>query len=648
MIALKELSLAYGGRRLFDRVEAVIEARDRIGLVGANGAGKTTLLRLLAGLEEPEGGSLQRPRDARVGYLPQEGVLCGRQTLFEEAASAFEDALDLRRKIDALDNEIHSMDTSSEAYAEALDRLGGWEQRLADLDEAKIPSRVESVLLGLGFAMEDMGRPVDAFSGGWQMRLALAKLLLAEPGLLLLDEPTNHLDIETQRWLESHLAGYRGALLVVSHDRAFLDLLCQRVFELSLGRLASYTGNYTNYERQSRERKEQRAKARLAQQRQIDKTQQFVDRFRYKASKARQVQSRLKALDKIERVEEEEEEHEIGFRFPQPPRGSQVVAELQGATKRYGAIQALRQVDLRIERGDRLAVVGPNGAGKSTLVKVLAGVEPIQAGERRLGPGTTLSYFAQHQAQELDPDIEVLETIERVRPAEGGLDARSLLGAFLFRGDDARKKVRVLSGGEKNRLALAKMLARPANFLVLDEPTNHLDMRSQEALRRSLAQYQGAFIVVSHNRAFLDAIVDRTVEVRAGRVQVHPGNVSDFVERLERRQAAAAASERATAAPSGAEEPVSPKERRRRRSQTKRDLEPLRREAEELERRIESMEADKRRLEAAMAEPDFYKDPESAKRGAAEYERLQPSLDEAYDRWERALGRLAKAEEGLA
>ena len=395
-----------------------------------------------------------------------------------------------------------------------------------------------------------MPRKTDEFSGGWQMRIALAKLLLSSPSLLLLDEPTNHLDVESQAWLEAFLRRYHGALLIVSHDRAFLDSLITRTFEVYQGALTVYTGNYTNYESQSVERRAQLEKAYVKQQRELAKTQLFIDRFRAKSTKAKQVQSRIKALDKVERIEIEQEEDSMGFSFPSPPRSGQIVIEVKNLQKSYDDLEVIHSANIRIERGDRIAVVGVNGAGKTTLAKVLAGVEPYQSGERIVGHNTAISYFAQHQADELDPELDVFETLERVAKTRNNTSLRTILGSFLFRGDDVFKKVKVLSGGERNRVALAKMLVQPANFLILDEPTNHLDIRSQDVLRRALKEYSGAFLIVSHNRDFVDTIVTKVLEVRKDGLSLHPGNVSDYIARAQLLRAPAQTTTSAPHAPS--------------------------------------------------------------------------------------------------
>ncbi|MBT5168647.1 MAG: ABC-F family ATP-binding cassette domain-containing protein [Opitutales bacterium] len=538
MIALQNIKLQYGERYLYKDVSATIGAKDLIGLVGSNGAGKSTLLKVLIGLEEIDGGKVDKANYVTFGYLPQDGIEMHGRTLFKETETAFADVLGLQAKVEEAEARLDEMDTSSDEFYETLELIGAWEHRLEDLDAGKLPSRIESVLLGLGFSSSDMDRKTEEFSGGWQMRIALAKLLLANPSLLLLDEPTNHLDVTSQKWLEDFLLRYEGSLLMISHDRGFLDEITNRTFELSMGSLHVYSGNYSVFEKQSAERKELQMKAYKSQQKEIQQAEQFINRFRAKASKAKQAQSRIKALDKIERIQIEKEEDSVSFSFTPPPRSGQTVINLTDLSKSYDDLQVIRDANLRIERGDRIVVVGVNGAGKTTIAKVIAGVEPFQSGEREIGHSTHISYFGQHQADELDKNLNVLATMEEAAEGKNATNIRSILGTFLFRGDDVFKSVSVLSGGERNRLALAKMLARAANFLILDEPTNHLDMRSQDALQRALQEYTGAYMIVSHNRAFVDPLAKKVLEVRKDGLSIFPGNVSDYLRHLELVEAA--------------------------------------------------------------------------------------------------------------
>lgn len=634
MFSLTEIKLRYGPRILFDGISANIGARDRIGLVGANGAGKSTLLKILARTQDYDAGTLSSAKNAAVGYLPQDGLEVHGRTLVAEVESAFEDVVSLRAEIASADAELQKLAADSEEYRETLALIADCERKLEDADAGKLRSRVETILHGLGFAQCDMTRDTGEFSGGWQMRIALAKLLLREPALLLLDEPTNHLDIESQDWLEDWLRRYAGAVMLVSHDRAFLDSVCGKIFALGAGRLETYNGNYSYFEKTSRERREALRRTAENQAREIAKTEAFIERFRAKATKAAQVQSRIRQLEKIERIAfEEEDVSEIAFAFPPAPPSGQVVLELKNADKNYGDLRVLRGIDFKIERGDRIAVVGVNGAGKSTLIRLLAGIEPPSAGTRTEGLNVAVSYFAQHQAKELDPNIDVLTTVNDVAAGLGTTRLRSLLGAFLFRGEDVFKPVGVLSGGERNRLALARMLLRPFNFLILDEPTNHLDMRSKSVLSRALAQYAGTFVVVSHDRDFLDPLVTKVIEVKNHGLRVFLGNVSDYL--------AATADERArereafSAVPAKKPSASDPRERRRASAERAKRLAPLRKKIGETEARIAALEAELEERETAMAAPEFFaRDGDSVKADMARYDAVKQEIAESYAAWE--------------
>lgn len=538
MIGLKNLNLRYGEKVIFDNVTLTIGVRDRIGLVGSNGAGKSTLLKLLMGQVEIDRGEVEKPNYVSIGYLPQDGIEARGRTLYKEVETAFEGALDLRAKIDEADEKLVEMDTSSEEYYELIDTIGGWEHQLEDYEPEKMKSKIERVLMGLGFSMEHMDRDTGEFSGGWQMRIALAKLLLKQPSLLLLDEPTNHLDIIAQHWFESYMQRYEGAIVVISHDKAFLDSVTNRTLHLSLGEINSYSGNYSFYEKESKARLDALRKSKQNQEKEIQRQKDFINRFRSNQKKASMVQSRIKALDKVERIEMPKTEKKMFFRFPEPPPSSQKVIELVNLSKRYGEIRVFENFDFHIDKGDRIAVVGVNGAGKSTLARVLAGVESFQEGERRVGLNTQIAYFAQQQAEELDPEKTVLEEVE-ASAASSELEEtnpRAVLGALLFRKDDVFKPTTVLSGGERNRLALAKILMKQANTIILDEPTNHLDIRSKEVLQDAIKEYNGTVILVSHDRDFLDPLVNKVLEVRKDGTRLLTCNVSEYIERIEKEQ----------------------------------------------------------------------------------------------------------------
>ncbi len=542
MINLVDVSLRYGEKVIYNKISTTIGVRDRIGLVGSNGSGKSTLIKLLLGEAEIDSGEVERPAYVTLGYLPQDGIEVKGKSLYDEASTAFEDALELQKNIDEADERMLEMDTNSEEYYNLLDQIGAWEQKLEAHEPAKMKSRIEKTLMGLGFEVSDLERDTGEFSGGWQMRIALAKLLLKEPSLLLLDEPTNHLDIISQQWLEDYLTRYEGSLIIISHDRAFLDVVTNRTIHLSMGRLSSYSGNYSFYVKQSEADLETLRKKVKNQQAEIQRQKDFINRFRGNVKKASLVQSRMKDLEKMEIIKLPPQEKKIFFRFPPPPPGSAKVIELQNVSKSYGEVQVFKGLDFHIEKGDRLAVVGVNGAGKSTLARILAGVEPFQEGERALGINTVLAYFAQQQADELDPNKTVLEEVEQASADANREESnpRAVLGALLFRKDDVFKKTTVLSGGERNRLALAKMLMKEANTIILDEPTNHLDIKSKEILQDAIREFDGTVILVSHDRDFLEPIVNKVLEVSKTGTRMLTCNVSEYLERLKEEQGALA------------------------------------------------------------------------------------------------------------
>jgi ATP-binding cassette, subfamily F, member 3 len=539
MIQIQEVSLAYGPQSLFEEISEVIGSLDRIALVGSNGSGKTTLLRMLMGQVEPDSGSIEKPDYATIGYLPQDGISVKGSTLAEEAGKAFADALALRERLDEAEVRLGEMEPDAEEFYDLIDLMGAWEEQLAAYEPEKMKSRIEKVLMGMGFPLSDMDRDVGEFSGGWQMRIALSKLLLQAPSLLILDEPTNHMDIVSQHWLEQYLMRYQGALIVISHDRAFLETVTERTLELKLGKLNSYKGNFGFYLKESAARKERQQKASNNQKKVIQKEKEFINRFRSNVKKAAMVQSRIKALDKMEIVKPEAEEKKMYFRFPPSPPASHKVIEVENLKKAYGDNQVFDGLDLRIDKGDRIAIVGVNGAGKSTLVRILAGVEPFQEGERDVGINTVIGYFAQHQAEELNPVNDVLTEVEEVAEGNPESNPRAALGALLFSGKEALKKTSVLSGGERNRVALAKLLMKPCNCLIMDEPTNHLDIRSKEVLQEALNLFEGTAIIVSHDRYFLDGVVTKVLEVSPQKTRMLTCNVSEYIERLDREMAEA-------------------------------------------------------------------------------------------------------------
>jgi ATP-binding cassette subfamily F protein 3 len=537
MITINQVTHNFGKKVLFNKINCVINAHDRIALVGSNGSGKTTLLRMLMGELDSDGGTVDKAGYVSVGYLPQDGISVSGKTLFAEAESAFGDILELQKNLEKAEEEMLEMDTSADEYYDLIDLMGEWEQQLEDHEPAKMKSRIERILLGMGFSEGDFERDTGEFSGGWQMRIALAKLLLQNPSLIILDEPTNHLDIVSQHWVEQYLKHYQGALIVISHDRAFLDEVTNRTLELKLGNLTTFKGNYSYYVSESDKRLETLRKAYANQQKEIKEVKDWINRFRSNVKKASMVQSRIKSLEKMELISIPRDEKKMFFRFPKSPPASAKVITISGLHKAYGDNVIFDGLDLRIDKGDRIAVVGVNGAGKSTLARIMAGTEPFQSGEVEKGINTILGYFAQSQADELDPNNSVLEEVENAAIGNDDANPRGALGALLFSGDEAHKKTSVLSGGEKNRVALAKMLMHPANCMVLDEPTNHLDIKSKEVLQEAINLYEGTVILVSHDRAFLDGVVNKVLEVSPGSTRMLTCNVSEYIERLEQETA---------------------------------------------------------------------------------------------------------------
>ena len=533
MIQLHSAGKRYGHKLLFEGADLLITPRDRVGLVGANGTGKSTFLRILAGAETLDYGSVNMAKGISAGYLPQDGLTLSGHTVFAECMSVFSRLRNMEQELEQLTTRMAEIDHTSTEYQQVAERYHQIEHEFRIRDGYAIEAQVGTVLAGLGFQTQDWHRQTDEFSGGWQMRIALAKLLLQKPNLLLLDEPTNHLDLESRNWLEQYLADYPYAFVLISHDRYFLDVTVNRIVEIWNKKIWTYSGNYEKYLTQKEQRQEQLEAAYRNQRERIEQLEVFINRFRYQATKAKQVQSRIKELEKMERIELPEEEKAIHFSFPQPKPSGRIVAEFEGVAKVYGQKEVFRDVDFMIERGDRIALVGVNGAGKSTLIKLLCGSEPLSQGEYRLGHNVQSDYFAQDQYKELDQNARILDDLGRVAPSSRETDLRNLLGCFLFSGDDVFKRIAVLSGGERNRYALLRMLLHPANFLLLDEPTNHLDIRAKDVLLEALSTYSGTVVFVSHDRYFIDKLATRVFEIGGGRVEVYPGNYEDFMWRKQ-------------------------------------------------------------------------------------------------------------------
>ena len=538
MIQFSDAGKRFGHKLLFENVDWLITPQDRIGLVGANGTGKSTVMKILAGLETLDHGSITIARGISAGYLPQDGLTLAGRTVFAECMAVFDGLRAMEAEMEALTRSMSELPHDSLEYAQVADRYHRLELEFHTRDGYALEAKVGSILTGLGFAKQDWTRLTDEFSGGWQMRLALAKLLLQQPNLLLLDEPTNHLDLEARNWLEGYLNEYPYAFVLISHDRYFLDVTVRKTVEIWNQQVFFYPGNYEKYLAQKTQRREQIEAAYRTQRERIEQLEAFINRFRYQATKAKQVQSRIKELEKMERIEIPPEEKTIHFSFPQPKPSGRMVAEFSGVAKGYGSKEVFRDVSFIIERGDRVALIGANGAGKSTLIKLLAGTEPLTEGAYRPGHNVEADYFAQDQYKELSPDARILDDLGELSPRSTQTELRSLLGCFLFRADDVFKRIGVLSGGERGRYALLRLLLDPANFLLLDEPTNHLDMRAKDVLLEALASYSGTVVFVSHDRYFIDKLATRVFEVGHGRVEVYPGNYEDY---LWRKQAGAAA-----------------------------------------------------------------------------------------------------------
>jgi len=552
MVQLSGASKRYGQKLLFENLDWLVTPNDRVGLVGANGTGKTTVLRILAGLESLDAGERTAMRGLTAGYLPQDGLTLSGRTVFAECLSVFAGVHSMEQELEQLARAMSELDPAGPEYHDVAERFHRLQSEFHAHDGYTLEAQAGAVLSGLGFTRQDWTRRTEEFSGGWQMRIALAKLLLEKPNILLLDEPTNHLDLEARNWLEQYLSGYPYACVLVSHDRYFLDVTVRKIAELWNRNLYFYTGNYEKYIALRTERRTQLEAAYKNQQDRIRQLEAFINRFRYQATKAKQVQSRIKELDKIERIEIPPDERAIHFTFPQPKPSGRIVAEFRNVSKSYGEHLVFEDVACVVERGDRVALVGVNGAGKSTFIKILAGAEPVSTGEFTLGHNVHADYFAQDQYKELDPLATLLDEIAAVTPMTPLVELRNLLGCFLFSEDEVFKKIGVLSGGERNRFALARLLVKPSNFLLLDEPTNHLDMRAKDVLLSALERYSGTVVFVSHDRYFIDRLATRVFAVADDRVTVYPGNYEDYLWRKSGGGSMASAVEEAGATRSAA------------------------------------------------------------------------------------------------
>jgi ATP-binding cassette subfamily F protein 3 len=638
LLTISDLRKAFGARDLFVGASLQMRARDRVALVGPNGSGKTTLLDMIAGLQSPDAGEIHLARDLVLGYLQQETDALRGRPLLDEVLSAGSAVIDAGHRLKVLENEIaDSEGAERDAFLAEYARL---QDRFATLGGYALQSDAERILMGLGFAVADLQRPTENFSGGWLMRIALAKLLLIQPDLLLLDEPTNHLDLASVEWFESFLRDYEGAVLLISHDRDFMNGFARRVVEIERGKLDAYTGDYANFVEQRTQAALQREALAKQQGRKIAATQRFIDRFRYKNTKARQVQSRIKSLEKMERVEVvKETRRRMGLRFPPPPRPGRVVLELDGVSFRYGDGPLIYEgLDLVVERGQKIALVGPNGAGKSTLLKLIAGVNQPNDGARRMGHNAEVGYFAQHQIEALDLRKRVLEEFASAIPSGRDLKPRDLLGRFLFSGDDVDKPVAVLSGGERTRLAMAKMLISPANLLCLDEPTNHLDVQSRDVLEDALDDYEGAFVLITHDRHLIRNVADEIVEVVGGRVTRFAGDYDYYLSKREEPEPGpTVVTESKNAA----------KDRRRTAAQARERLSALRKTVGGIERKLEKVQEELRRIETLLADPEVYATDADVGALVRDFESFQRRASELESAWETAAAELESAEASL-
>ena len=658
MLQLQDVTKAFGEKTLLEHVTWQVGDRDRVGLCGPNGAGKTTLLKMLAGMDEPDSGLIQKPNALTLGYLPQDGLAHSGRTVVAEASLALKPLLDLKHEMHALEERLGDPSLAEAEHEAILARYSEVQDRFRLGDGYQIELKVATVLRGLGFEPEVQEQLTDHLSGGWQMRLALAKLLLSAPDLLLLDEPTNHLDLEARNWLEEYLVAYPHSVILVSHDRYFLDAVVTHIADLTLRTITEYHTNYTKYLAEREARLERLRDAKRRQDEEIQRVEEFINRFRYQATKAAQVQSRIKMLEKVERLEVPPERKRIHFQFPAAVKSGRMVFELKGARKAYGAKMVLDGVNLHIERGDRIALVGHNGAGKSTLMRLLSAEEAPDAGTRAEGHQVVMQYFAQDEATRLDPTLTVYETLSAGSPHTMVPMIRNILGGFLFSGDDVYKKAGVLSGGERTRLAVARMLLRPSNTLLLDEPTNHLDIDSKEVLLDALEDYGGTLVFVSHDRYFVEKLATKVIEVGDGKATLYPGTYEAFLWSKNNAGAAPEGSKSSTGSKSAKGQVPKPStksspppkieqtyEERKRDSVEKkkreRGLKALKDRVAELEKRIAEREKTIKEVEEKMSAPDFYSDHEKSKPVLTQHQALMWEVGELLGQWEMLQGELS-------
>jgi ATP-binding cassette subfamily F protein 3 len=639
MIQLSSAGKHFGSKTLFQELNWVIGEKERVGLVGGNGTGKSTLLKVLAGMETLDEGSRSAAKETTTGYLPQDGLSLSGRSVLEECLSVFGHLLNIEKEMEALTHKMAELDPSSNDYGKVADRYHRIETEFQRSDGYSLEAQVGAVLNGLGFSRGDAKRAVEEFSGGWQMRVGLAKLLLRKPNLLLLDEPTNHLDLEARNWLEEYLNNYPFAYVLVSHDRYFLDVTVDRILEIWNRHTYFYNGNYDRYLEQKAERRAQLEASQKNQQEQIHHLETFINRFRYQATKARQVQSRIKELEKIDKIELPDEERVIHFSFPQPRPSGRMVAELRNVAKSYGEKSVFENVSFVLNRGDRVALVGINGAGKSTLIKLLSGAEPVTKGELRLGHNVELDYFAQDQYKVLNPEARLLDDLTSFAPTavSNQTQLRTLLGSFLFSADDVFKRIGVLSGGERNRYALARMLLHPANFLLLDEPTNHLDLQAKDVLLEALRKFTGTIVFVSHDRYFIDKLATRIFEIEGGKLEDYPGNYEDYLWQKQRTgtEAADSAAKRRSTEPGASERPGEQQKRAKKTNPS--SIHKMQKDRDELEVQISRCEAEITSLELELGQ---FKSASESIRIAGLIETLRARLKETTKQWEELVVKL--------
>lgn len=643
MIAIDNLTVSFGGWTLFDEISFLVNPKDRIGLVGKNGAGKTTLLRIITGEQQATSGAVTRNSDCTIGYLPQQMKVADTTTLIDETAKAFAEVLAIEAEIERITTALAERDDYESAeYEQLMHRLDECNNRYHILGGDSREADIEKTLLGLGFRREDFNRPTSQFSGGWRMRIELAKLLLRRPSVFLLDEPTNHLDIESIQWLEEYLRNYNGAVLLISHDRAFLDNVTNRTIEISLGKIYDYKVPYSKYVVLRRERREQQMAAYENQQRMIEKTEEFIERFRYKPTKSNQVQSRIKQLERLERIEVDEEDlSTLNIKFPPAPRSGQIVAEVKEVGKSFGAKHVFSGANFVIERGEKIALVGRNGEGKTTLARMLVGELSPSEGSIRLGANVDVGYYAQNQEDLMDGEITVFDTLDRVAVGDIRTRLRDILGAFLFRGEDIDKKVKVLSGGERSRLAMARLMLSPHNLLIMDEPTNHMDMRSKDILKEALMRFDGTVIVVSHDREFLDGMVDKIYEFRDGGVKEYLGGIYYFLEK--RKVESMAEIERKATPTTTSKEGATVSSGKLSYEQKKEQEKQIRK----LRKAVETIETELAEIESQIADYDarFASATEYNEANYRAYDELKTRYDHQMHEWEKASYELELIEE---